>query len=236
MKISVIIPAYNEEKRIALCLDSLKEQTRTPDEIIVVDNNSKDNTAGIAVTYGAKVLKETEQGIIPARNKGFDEAIGGILARTDADTTLPPDWLAKIEKSFAKDPNLVAVSGPAVFGSKAFSPIHNLFWFKSNKQLLGHPTLFGPNFAIRKSAWLLVRDEICHDDKKVHEDLDLAIHIANYGRVMLDPTLIVETSARRFTQPSQLFEYPERWRKTLFDHNIPRTKAKHLLQKYKVHL
>lgn len=236
MKISVVIPAFNEEERIATCLRSLKRQTRQPDEIIVVDNNSDDRTADIAREFGAKVVAERRQGIIPARNTGFNAATGTVIARTDADTKLPPNWLEKIVRQFEKDEGLVALSGTGIYVTKAFNPIINFFWFKSNKQLLGHSTLLGPNFAVRKSAWFKVRDEICQDDKKVHEDLDLAIHIGKYGRVMLDQTLIVESSARRLKKPLQFFEYPMKWKNTLFDHNIPRIKARHLLQKYKVHL
>ncbi|HEX8932548.1 MAG TPA: glycosyltransferase family A protein, partial [Patescibacteria group bacterium] len=100
MKISVIIPAYNEEKYIGACIESLLKQNRLPDEIIVVNNNSTDQTAAIASQYPVKVINEKEQGITPARNRGLNEAQYDIIARTDADTILPPDWIEKIKKHF----------------------------------------------------------------------------------------------------------------------------------------
>src|ERR1035437_9820650 len=89
MKVSVVIPAYNEEKYIGACLDSLMDQKEKPDEIIVVNNNSTDNTAKIVKKYPVRLINEEQQGMIPARNRGFNEAKFEIIARTDADTILP---------------------------------------------------------------------------------------------------------------------------------------------------
>lgn len=88
--VSVVIPAYNEERYLAACLTSLQKQTLKNFETIVVDNNSTDKTAEIARRFGAKVVKELKQGIIPARERGFREAKAEIIARTDADTIVAP--------------------------------------------------------------------------------------------------------------------------------------------------
>ena len=74
MKVSVVIPAYNEEKYIVDCLKALSNQTIAPDEVIVVDNNSTDKTASLARQAGAKVITVLEPGITPARTAGFNAA------------------------------------------------------------------------------------------------------------------------------------------------------------------
>src|SRR5437763_970821 len=103
MKISVVIPVYNEEKYLHDCLTALQHQTRKADEIIVVNNNSTDSSAQIAEKLGARVVNESKQGMIFARNRGFNEATGDVIARCDADTRVPPDWLEKIEHHFQNE-------------------------------------------------------------------------------------------------------------------------------------
>lgn len=221
MKVSVVIPARNEEKFIGKCLQSLFLQREKPDEIILVDNNSRDHTVKIAQKYNVRVIYETKQGMIPARNTGFDNARFEIIARTDADTQVPPDWIARIKKNF-KNKSIVALSGPIQYDRPFLtlvSEFNNLITFKLNKLILRHENLFGPNFSLRRKVWRQVRDDICHDDRKVHEDLDLTIHIARYGVIQFDPGLIVTTSARRLSKPSSmLIDYPSRWIKTYLRH------------------
>lgn len=213
MNISVVIPAYNEEKRIEACLRSVFHQTQLPFEVIVVDNNSTDRTAEIARSLGAKVIVEKKQGITFARNAGFNASMGEIIARTDADTIVPHDWVEKISRHFEKDHSLDAVSGPAIFGIRVFTPLVRLIVFETNKKIFGHYGLYGPNFAIRKSAWERVKDKVCLDDDKVHEDTDIAIHIGKGGKIGYDKDLKVRTSARRLRQSpsSQLVEYLVKW-------------------------
>src|SRR3989344_7027794 len=115
MKISVVIPAYNEEKHIGSCLEHFLKQEEKADEIIVVDNNSTDNTAKIANKYGAVVVREVKQGMIHARNTGFNSATFEIIARTDADTYVPKNWIKLIKDNYAKNKNLAGLSGPASF-------------------------------------------------------------------------------------------------------------------------
>lgn len=213
MNISVVIPAYNEEKRIEACLQSIFHQTQLPYEVIVVDNNSTDKTAELARKMGARVITEKQQGITFARNAGFDAATGDIIARTDADTIVARDWIERINRHFEKDLALDAISGPAVFGIRVFTPLVRLLVFETNKKIFGHYGLYGPNFALRKSAWERVKNEVCLDDEKVHEDTDIAIHIGKGGKIGYDKELKVRTSARRLRQSpsSQLVEYLVKW-------------------------
>jgi len=213
MRISVVIPAYNEERRIGHCLKTVMSQTVPPLEVIVVDNNSADDTAKIAREAGAIVVTEKHQGVTFARNTGFDLAKGEVIARTDADTIVPTDWIERISRHFEDDESLEAISGPAVFGISMFSPLLRLLVFEANRRIFGHYGLFGPNLALRKSAWERIKNDVCLDDDRVHEDTDLSIHIGKEGKVGYDKNLKVRTSARRLRQsPSSLLvEYLVKW-------------------------
>jgi len=224
MKVSVVIPAYNEEAYLAACLDSLMKQEDPADEIIVVNNNSTDDTVAIAKRYPVRVITEKSQGRTPARNKGFNEAQYEIIARTDADTIVPPDWIKRIKKHF-RDKELVAVSGPAHFydlpevvkrgkltTEAAFS------YIRIFKQIMKYDCLYGPNMALRKSAWELIKDEVCLDDKEVHEDIDIAVHLAPVGKILFDYNSVVESSFRRWTKIEPYFDYTNRMIKSIRKH------------------
>lgn len=215
MKVSVVIPAFNEEENIGDCLDSINKQTEKAYEIIVVDNNSADRTAEIAKEYGAHVVREDKKGIISARNRGFDEARGDIIVRTDADTIVPFNWISSIARHF-EDDSVTRVAGGSVFHKRWMWPIFNFFVFWIN-DIFGFKALFGPNFAIRRTTWDDVKKELCHDSVSYHEDLDLAIHSRRYGRYVRDYSIKVETSTRRVAHLSSFFiDYPLKWVHTVF--------------------
>jgi glycosyltransferase involved in cell wall biosynthesis len=114
--ISVVIPCYNEELFIAACLDSLKVQDFPRGfEIIVVDNNSSDQTSRIARKCGARVIYEPRRGVCAAREAGTRAALGDIVVSTDADNVFPTNWLSEIWDGFSKDTGTVAVAGPCRF-------------------------------------------------------------------------------------------------------------------------
>lgn len=115
-EISIVIPAYNEETTILQTLSSLAANTtqRTV-EIIVVDNNSKDNTAALATAAGARCIHETTQGITPARNAGLAAAKGKYILDADADTIYPPDWIEEMVKPLAKGSGVAMVHGRFAF-------------------------------------------------------------------------------------------------------------------------
>jgi glycosyltransferase involved in cell wall biosynthesis len=224
MKVSVVIPVYNEEKRIKKCLDSLFNQSEKPDEIIMVDNNSTDSTVSIIKKYkDVKLVYEKKQGITPTRNKGFNTAKYDIIARCDADSILPNNWVKKIKEVFSKNPNVVGFTNPIILYdlpvvTKSSLP-SDIFYYLS-KAIIGIPTLIGPSMGIRKVAWLKVKNELCKDDKKVHEDIDLAIHLKRYGEIYFEPDVIVKISGRRIKyNPSSFFiEYPLRFINMLKSH------------------
>ncbi len=223
MKVSVIVPVYNEEKHIEACLRSLVNQKVEPYEIIVIDNNCTDNTINIVKKYPVKIIKENKQGITHARNRGFDSARGDILARCDADSILPPSWTKKIIDNFKKY-NIDALTGPASYHDlRAVDGMQVVRRYLDFMKLVQNnkETLFGPNMAITKSVWEKVKSDTCIDDTKVHEDVDLAIHILKRGGIIRrDNKLLVSISTRRArSKPlSQFVEYPLRLVKTLRSH------------------
>ena len=102
MKLSIIVPAYNEEKLIAACLASVRQAAQARSlqdyELIVCDNASTDATAAIAKKAGAKLAHEPIRRISRSRNAGAAAATGDWLLFIDADSILTP---AKLEELLA---------------------------------------------------------------------------------------------------------------------------------------
>ncbi len=215
MKVSVIIPAYNEAKYLGKVLSSLNSQTISPDEIIVVDNNSTDKTVDIAKSFGAKVIPEKKQGITPARDRGFNSSQFEIIARCDADTIVPKEWIERIKVNFA-DSKIDALSGPVIYYDARYlntSTLPSRFYFKALSLLTGKKLLVGMNMILTREIWEKVRKIVTTDDSKVHEDVDLSLKIAKVGGVIgYDNQLVVKASSRRIIhKPKSFFlEYPLR--------------------------
>ncbi len=224
MKISLIIPVYNEEVYIRRCLQSVFNQIDKADEVIVVNNNSTDRTMDIVSQFPVKVVNESRQGMIPARNRGFNEAENDIIARCDADAVLPVDWIRNIKKIY-QDESIDAISGPAHFYDIVFAPVINTFgsfmYFNVSSFILGYKPLYGPNLIIKKNIWEKVKTEVCFDEKKVHEDMDLSIHIHHKkGVIKVLSEIGISVSSRRMVHnPLSIFvEYPIRMIRTFIIH------------------
>ncbi len=113
MKLTIIIPAFNEEAYLPSTLDAiqtsaahLRAHSDVESNIIVVDNNSEDDTATVAQSKGATVVHEPVQGIARARNAGAAHADGDVLVFVDADVILPPTLLEEIHTTLS-DPACV---------------------------------------------------------------------------------------------------------------------------------
>lgn len=228
MKVSVVIPAYNEEKYIVKSLGSVMNQKVGADEIIVVNNNSHDKTEEIALKMGARVVHEPKQGMTPARNRGFDAAKYEIIARIDADVIVPTNWIKLIKKSFEKK-NYDAFTGPVTFNdlfAKPTSTLPSKIYLESLRVFSrGNRYLMGPNMILKRDMWLKVRKLVNLDDSKVHEDIDLSLKIIKAGgKIGFDPDLIVQISGRRIkNHPESFFlEYPTRLVKTFWNDRKPR--------------
>ncbi|MCL5771476.1 MAG: glycosyltransferase family 2 protein [Actinobacteria bacterium] len=199
--VTIVIPAFNEEKFVDKTLQSILIQDYKNFELIVVDNNSTDNTSKIAEDFGAKVIFEPSQGVGFARQKGFMEAKGKIIATTDADTILPSNWVSRIVEEFEKDKELVAFGGlytlysGAVTARIAVSYLTYPFWLLD--KFFSHGwSLPGANLAIRKDAFLKIGG--FKTELKLGEDANISQRLKTIGKVKLDPDFLVQTSGRRF--------------------------------------
>lgn len=105
MKISFVTIALNEERRIGAFLESLRNQSKRPDEIIFVDNGSKDRTVQKIEASGlkARILVKSGIPIAVARNFGIKRAKNDIIVMADSDCVLHKDWLEKITVPFQDD-------------------------------------------------------------------------------------------------------------------------------------
>lgn len=227
LTVSIVIPVYNEASRIEACLESIAHQLVTPYEVIVVDNNSTDNTVELAQRFPfVTVLHESRQGIVYARDTGFDAATGDIIGRIDADTRLWPGWVGRVAHYYADEDHLqTAVSGHGYFYNlrwpKLVGFIQYVIAFKVDRLLLGDNILWGSNMAISRSLWLKVRSEVCHR-KGIHEDIDLAIHLHRMGyHVAHRRSLLVGTEMRRVhSDHDQLWQNLQWWPQTFRTHGI----------------
>ncbi|MET3564539.1 glycosyltransferase involved in cell wall biosynthesis [Leifsonia sp. 563] len=203
--LSVVIPALDDAEMLARCLDDLAAQLRPADEIIVVDNGSSDGTADVARAAGARVVEQSQRGIWPAASTGYDAATGDIIARLDADSRPPADWLLHIEAELVDAPEVGVLTGRGVFydGNTVVAGLGQVLYiggyFWSMGLWLGNPPIFGSNFAMRREVWLDVRDRVHRDRGDIHDDLDLAFHLSLDTVVRYDERLTVGISARPFS-------------------------------------
>lgn len=205
MKISVVIPAYNEENSIPNTLTSLANQkTKYDYEVIVVDNNSTDNTNSVSREFekkmNLKVIKETRKGRGSARKRGFDEATGNIIASTDADTVVSSHWIDAIGNFFSNNPSSVAITALCRYPTKKISvSILNFslpITFEIFRMIFGHYWLSGYSFAVRQDVYKKAGGFNTEIDG--NEDSELASRISKIGKIEHEPLITVEASDRRF--------------------------------------
>jgi glycosyltransferase involved in cell wall biosynthesis len=221
--ISIVIPVYNEQDHLKDCLKAISRQTVAPDEVIVVDNNSTDDSVKVAASFDfVKVLNEPRQGVLYARTKGFNRARGDIIGRIDADTVLDPKWVERV-KSNLKNQRIAAVTGPSFFYDMPFAPynylVEHMFKAPLHKYEKNYPFLAGNNMAIRKEVWNKIKDTLC-ERRDVHEDIDIAIHLSEQDYVIkYDAKLIAGVSARRADDnPKNFYRYMRMQRSSFLAH------------------
>ena len=206
MKLSLIIPAHNEESYLADCLAAASKELAAhrdqgPFEIIVVNNASTDRTAEVAAGFpNVRVVFESRKGLTRARQRGLEEARGEILAYIDADTRMPPGWLARVLAAYDSSDQTVCVSGPYVYYDlpKLKTALVRLYWSWLARPIyrLTRYMAVGGNFAVRKAAL----QRIGGFDTSIPfygEDTNIARRLSATGRVVFDMGLVMHTSARR---------------------------------------
>ncbi len=239
LKLSLIIPVYNEERHIGACLDAVASQTVMPTEVIVVDNNSTDRTVEIASQYKfVKIIQESRQGRGNARTAGFNVASCDIIGRIDADSRIHPDWTAKVLGRFESDTELAGLTGmsytpyiPFVVSVKTTLFSRAYYWFAH--AAFDTITMWGANMAVRRTEWQNVRDKVILDDSKVHEDHDVSLWIAaNGGKIVQDNALLMTTDEQSYQYFPKLIHYANLYESTKSIHkkngNLSSPKLIHL--------
>ncbi|GAB3602712.1 glycosyltransferase family A protein [Microbacterium aureliae] len=187
--ISVVIPVKDDDDELRRCLRALASQTRPPDEIVVVDNDSTDASAEVARSAGARVEQCGAPGIPAAASRGYDCARGDLILRLDADCIPGPTWVQDMADAFARRPDVAAFTGGARFidGPRPLrAPLVALYlgaYVLTTSSALGHLPLFGSNLGMRAEVWRSIRSRVHRDDPGIHDDLDLAYHLGERHRI-----------------------------------------------------
>jgi glycosyltransferase involved in cell wall biosynthesis len=208
--ISVVIPCRDDARMLERCLAALAAQTVPPFEVVVVDNGSIDDSRDVAVAAGARVVRVVGAGIANATASGFDAATGDLLARLDADSVPATDWIERIGLDLGSQNPLTAVTGTGDF----YGTNRLLAWvgrdlylggyFHAVGMILGHPPLFGSNFAMPHAMWLRLRGLVHRERIDLHDDLDISLQIQPDMNILYDRRLRVGVSARQLTSWSSM--------------------------------
>ena len=216
LTLALIIPVYNEEKRLKVCLDAIAAQTVMPDEVIIVDNNSTDGSMKIAKRYPfVRIVQEKRQGFTPARNRGFNSAHSDILGRIDVDSVIDPNWTKSVEKVFA-DKSVSGATGPGVTGllprmHRPSSAIWSQLYFFWQRKFYGVPVLWGANMAVRRTAWQQIKNDVCPDDRIVHEDHDISLLLLHAGgKLVYNSAIRMRTNTQTYHFFPKLMTYTRR--------------------------
>jgi glycosyltransferase involved in cell wall biosynthesis len=206
MKVSVVIPAHNEEEFIERTLRAVMKQDYSNYEIIVVNNASTDRTAEIVSRFPQiKLVYEAHRGLLWARESGRKHATGDVIANLDADCEPASDWISKAVRHFTK-PDIIGVTGPYLyfdahprfikfslrFQRWVYAPISRILQsFKNGAVVIG-----GNNF-IRADALMKIGG---YDTSILFygEDTDTAKRLSRIGKIKFVNDLTMNTSARRF--------------------------------------
>lgn len=208
---SIVICTYNRVELLKRALNTLLKQ-RLPSsefEIIVIDNNSTDNTAAETEKYvlrysNIRYFRETKIGLSHARNRGYSEATGRYVVYTDDDCELPADWLLNANA-------IIRSSTPSIMGGPVFAFYLNGKgkWYKDDYAILGHGNmkrmlannefLFGGNFFIKKELikkFGVFKPELGMNGTAIgySEETELQMRIRNADNaigIYYDPSLFV---------------------------------------------
>ncbi len=216
MIISIVIPAYNEEKFIGPCLKSVLREAHcygNDAEVLVVNNASTDKTRQVACGYpGVRVIDEPRKGLSRARHRGYLESRGDLVVNVDADCIMPRGYLARVVRSFELDRRLALLTGPFLYHdlpqvAQVVTILFYLFQFVPNtigqRILKVGAVAQGGNFTARRSALQKVGG---YDTSLTFygEDTDIAIRLSHVGLVRFSFTVLMKTSGRRLRKEGVL--------------------------------
>ncbi|MBT4396918.1 glycosyltransferase family 2 protein [archaeon] len=182
--ISVIIPIYNSSKTLERCLKSIFNSNFKDFEVIIVDDQSKDNSVEIAKKFNVTVIRnETNSGPAITRNNGAKIAKGDILAFVDSDCVVPEEWLKKFYDYLKNNKDVVAVTGPYSGSVKKkfmclFQHYDILYFQRNSPKFLN--SCSSSNLACRKNAFIKVNG---FPPIMVNEDMEFASKLSKIGKI-----------------------------------------------------
>ncbi|MEO1670928.1 MAG: TIGR04283 family arsenosugar biosynthesis glycosyltransferase [Cyanobacteria bacterium J06631_2] len=207
-KVSIIIPALNEEDVLTRTLNNLTLLNPPPQEILLVDGGSQDRTVEIAHKAGIRVLASPQSGRSIQMNLGAKAATGKILCFLHADTLVPDDLTAIIEQVLAQ-PNIVAggfISLMTASNQTRWATSFHNYLKTYYAALIFRPHLFFKGLRILFGDQVIFcrRQDFWHCDGfdpelPIMEDADLCIRLCQYGSIYLVDR-IVQSSDRRVAQ------------------------------------
>ncbi len=215
--VSVVIPAYNEEKYIGKTLESVQRQTYSSIETIVVDNASTDNTSEISKEYTDLVYRIEEKGIVPAMKYGAEKSNGEYLAFLSADTIMMPDL---IEKSYDKiNEGSIAAICPVKMDNRIFT---NIFIYLVNDLLLLRMMKIPRSFLFLPKQ---VYDglNLFGIPEELGEDLHIGRKLKCKGKVSIVDSFAI-TSSRRQREQGHMriaYEWLKAWANEYFKTKFP---------------
>lgn len=201
VSVSVVIPVKDDAVALERCLQLLAEQTVRPAEVVVVDNMCVDDSVEVARRHGARVVVEPHLGIPAAAAAGYDAVRSEVIARCDADTVPPQDWVERIGRAMTLDPDLDALTGTGYFydlprwAAPFAGPVYLGFYYVFVHLALGHTPVWGSNMALRTSTWQEIR-HLVHRDAELHDDIDVAFTLGPRRTTRYDRRIRVGVSAR----------------------------------------
>jgi glycosyltransferase involved in cell wall biosynthesis len=186
MKVSVVIPANNEEKYIGKCLASVESQSVKPYEVIVVCDDCTDKTSEVA--NDAKVINIRHGSAASSRNVGAEAAKGDVLLFIDADSVMKKNLISKVVKAVKKG----YVGGTARTRPLESNFVNELWWYWNHmfKWLLFYPS--GNSFAVRKFFPGYKRNMV------IGEDVEMIKRLGRKGKLKYITDSYIRTSMRRW--------------------------------------
>jgi len=212
VRISVVVVTLNRAASLERCLSSLARQEVLPEEVVIVDNGSSDNTAEVAASYCAllplKYLREEKPDVAYARNTGIKASSGDVVAFTDDDCVVNADWVKNIAASYG-------LLDFDIIGGKVLNAYQNslicrlwqdiyLLWFNCLNILSGKKdncyefpaekcavkTLMTNNISYLRKIFDL--DEGFRPGLSMNEDAELHYRLRGRGyRILYDPAVTV---------------------------------------------
>jgi glycosyltransferase involved in cell wall biosynthesis len=219
MKLSVIVPVYNDNVHLDRCLEHIRRSVFRDYECIVVDDASTEDTAPVATRHGATLLRlATNGGPARARNRGVEAARGEIVLFIDADVCVHPDTLGRVVAHFAAHSDTDAVMGSyddAPFDHGYISQYKNLFHHYIHQRSRSDAWTFWAGCgAIRRSVFLAAGGFDESYARPCIEDIELGFRLRQAGRRIDLNSAIQVTHLKRWTLRSLV-------RTDLFDRGIP---------------